>query len=59
MNLLSGVKAQLAIKLFGPDLEGLAVTGKAIEALVRKVEGTRGVEMEQISGEAAAGGSSE
>ena len=51
-ELLSGVKAQLAIKLFGPDLDGLATTGKAIEALVRKVEGTRGVEMEQIAGEA-------
>ena len=51
-ELLSGVKAQLAIKLFGPDLEGLATTGKAIEALVRKVDGTRGVEMEQIAGEA-------
>ena len=51
-ELLSGVKAQLAIKLFGPDLDGLAATGKAIEALVRKVDGTRGVEMEQIAGEA-------
>jgi cobalt-zinc-cadmium resistance protein CzcA len=51
-ELLSGVKAQLAIKLFGPDLEGLATTGKAIEALVRQVDGTRGVEMEQIAGEA-------
>jgi cobalt-zinc-cadmium resistance protein CzcA len=51
-ELLSGVKAQLAIKLFGPDLEGLATTGKAIEAMVRKVDGTRGVEMEQIAGEA-------
>jgi cobalt-zinc-cadmium resistance protein CzcA len=51
-ELLSGVKAQLAIKLFGPDLEQLARTGKEIEALVRKVEGTRGVEMEQIGGEA-------
>lgn len=51
-ELLSGVKAQLAIKLFGPDLEQLATTGKAIEALVRTVEGTRGVEMEQIGGEA-------
>ncbi len=51
-ELLSGVKAQLAIKLFGPDLNGLSKTGKAIEALVRKVEGTRGVEMEQIAGEA-------
>jgi len=51
-ELLSGVKAQLAIKLFGPDLDGLATTGKVIEALVREVEGTRGVEMEQIAGEA-------
>ncbi len=51
-ELLSGVKAQLAIKLFGPDLDGLTKTGKAIEALVRKIDGTRGVEMEQIAGEA-------
>jgi len=51
-ELLSGVKAQLAIKLFGPDLNQLEKTGKEIEALVRKVEGTRGVEMEQIGGEA-------
>ena len=51
-ELLSGVKAQLAIKLFGPDLATLASTGKKIEGLVRKIEGTRGVEMEQIAGEA-------
>ncbi|MEE9352606.1 MAG: CusA/CzcA family heavy metal efflux RND transporter [Thiotrichaceae bacterium] len=51
-ELLSGVKAQLAVKLFGPDLAILAEKGKEIEALVRNTEGTRGVEMEQISGEA-------
>lgn len=51
-ELLSGVKAQLAIKLFGPDLDVLADQGKAIEGLTRKVEGTRDVEMEQIAGEA-------
>jgi len=51
-ELLSGVKAQLAIKLFGADLDQLAKTGKEIEALVRKIDGTRGVEMEQIGGEA-------
>jgi len=51
-ELLSGVKAQLAIKLFGPDLNVLAEKGKAIEALARQVQGTRGVEMEQIAGEA-------
>ena len=51
-ELLSGVKAQLAIKLFGPDLRVLAEKGKAIEALARRIEGTRDVEMEQIAGEA-------
>ena len=51
-ELLSGVKAQLAIKLFGPELDQLASYGKQIEALVRGVDGTRGVEMEQIVGEA-------
>ena len=51
-ELLSGVKAQLAIKLFGPDLKVLAEKGKAIEQLARKVRGTRDVEMEQIAGEA-------
>ena len=51
-ELLSGVKAQLAIKLFGPDLEVLADKGRAIQRLTQKVEGARSVEMEQIAGEA-------
>ncbi|NOZ11814.1 MAG: efflux RND transporter permease subunit [Gammaproteobacteria bacterium] len=51
-ELLSGVKAQLAIKLFGADLDVLAEKGGEIETLVKKVEGTRGVAMEQIAGEA-------
>ena len=51
-ELLSGVKAQLAIKLFGPDLKVLAEKGRAIEQLVKQVKGTKDVAMEQISGEA-------
>ena len=51
-ELLSGVKAQLAIKLFGPDLNVLAKKGQEIEVLAKRVEGTTGVLMEQIAGEA-------
>ena len=50
-ELLSGVKAQLAIKLFGPDLAVLAEKGQAIEAVVKEIEGARDVAMEQIAGE--------
>jgi len=50
-ELLSGVKAQLAIKLFGPDLVVLAEKGQAIEAVVKEIKGARDVAMEQIAGE--------
>jgi len=51
-ELISGVKAALAIKLFGPDLKVLAEKGREIEKLTRSVSGTRDVAMEQIEGEA-------
>ena len=51
-ELLSGVKAQLAIKLFGPDLDTLSSKGKEIEKLVKNIDGTRDVAMEQLAGEA-------
>lgn len=51
-ELLSGVKAQLAIKLFGPELNVLASKGQEIEAAIKEVEGARDVALEQIAGEA-------
>jgi cobalt-zinc-cadmium resistance protein CzcA len=51
-ELLSGVKAQLAIKLFGPELAVLGTKGQAIEKAIRSVDGIRDVAMEQIAGEA-------
>ncbi|OUR68689.1 cytochrome-c peroxidase [Cycloclasticus sp. 46_83_sub15_T18] len=51
-ELLSGVRAELAIKLFGSELAVLAKKGAEIEALVKRVDGTRGVAMEQMGGEA-------
>jgi heavy metal efflux system protein len=50
-ELLSGVKAQLAIKLFGPDLDVLAQQGQAIVKAIQGVDGARDVAMEQIEGE--------
>ena len=50
-ELLSGVKAQLAIKLFGPDLDVLAQQGQAIVKAIQGVNGARDVAMEQIAGE--------
>lgn len=51
-ELLSGVKAQLAIKLFGPDLQQLAAKGQQLADLVTKVPGAVDVALEQVSGEA-------
>jgi cobalt-zinc-cadmium resistance protein CzcA len=51
-ELLSGVRADLAIKLFGPELDVLAEKGRELEALVRRVPGATDVALEQIEGEA-------
>ncbi|WP_054017030.1 efflux RND transporter permease subunit [Pseudoalteromonas sp. R3] len=51
-ELLSGVKAQLAIKLLGPDLTVLMQKGEELEHLVQGVTGTVDVALEQLSGEA-------
>lgn len=51
-ELLSGVRAQIAVKLFGDDLDVLEDKGREIEAAVRTVPGASDVQMEQISGEA-------
>ena len=50
-ELLSGVKAQLAIKLFGADLDTLAQQGQAIVNAIQGVDGARDVAMEPIAGE--------
>ena len=38
-HILSGIQAQVAIKLFGPDLDRLRATAKAIEEAIRQVPG--------------------
>jgi len=49
-ELISGVRSDLAVKLYGDDLEQLLKTAQEIEAIVKKVEGSADVSMEQASG---------
>lgn len=51
-ELLSGVQAQIAVKLFGDGLDILEQKGKEIEAVIKTIRGASDVQMEQISGEA-------
>lgn len=51
-ELLSGVKAQIAIKLFGEDLNVLRTKGAQIQQVVTAIPGACDVQTEQTSGEA-------
>ena len=49
-ELLAGVRAELAIKIFGDDFDTLTSFGKEIEAAIKDVEGIRDVQVEQTTG---------
>ncbi|MCJ8346896.1 CusA/CzcA family heavy metal efflux RND transporter [bacterium] len=49
-ELLEGVRAQLAIKLFGDDLDILKKTANQISEVLEKVEGARDIEVAQLAG---------
>ncbi|MGB5834249.1 MAG: efflux RND transporter permease subunit [Thiohalocapsa sp.] len=49
-ELIGGTKAQLAIKLFGADLDLLKAKGEEIAAVVRDVEGAADVQAGQVIG---------
>ena len=50
-ELLSGVKAQLAIQLFGDDLDKLVATADQIQRVVSAVQGSADVQVEQVTGQ--------
>jgi len=49
-ELLAGVRAELAIKVFGDDFETLETVGRDIETAIQSVAGIRDVQVEQIKG---------
>ena len=49
-ELLEGVRAELAIKLFGDDLQTLKAKADQIAAVVKQVEGAADVQVDQVSG---------
>jgi cobalt-zinc-cadmium resistance protein CzcA len=49
-ELISGVRADVAIKLYGDDLDTLVAVGERIEAVARSVAGAADVKLEQATG---------
>ena len=49
-ELLAGVRAELAIKIFGDDFDTLAAVGKSVEGAIKGVTGIKDVQVEQIKG---------
>jgi len=49
-ELIAGVRADVAIKLFGDDLDQLLESGKAIEKVAKSIDGAEDVKLEQVTG---------
>ena len=49
-ELISGVRADLGIKVFGDDLDQLLLTAKDILIIVKTIDGAADVRMEQVTG---------
>ncbi len=49
-ELLEGVRAELAVKLFGDDLQQLKSKANEIAAVIKQVEGAADVQVDQVSG---------
>ena len=49
-ELISGVRSDVGIKIFGDDMDVLRETAERVSAVVRKVSGASDVKVEQVSG---------
>ena len=50
-ELISGVKSEIAIKLFGDDLDLLKAKAEQIEAIMKTVAGVKDAKVEQVTGQ--------
>jgi len=50
-EMVTGVRADVAVKLFGDDLATLAAKGKEIEAILQRIPGSADVAVEQLTGQ--------
>jgi len=49
-ELISGVRSDLGVKIYGDDLDQLLASGTEIAAVLNGIEGAEGVKVEQVSG---------
>ncbi len=49
-ELISGIKSDIAVKIFGYDLELLGKKGEEIEHIISEIKGAEDIKVEQISG---------
>ena len=49
-ELIAGVRSDVAIKVYGDDLDQLAATAAEIEGVVGKIQGSQDVQTEQVTG---------
>jgi heavy metal efflux system protein len=49
-ELIAGVRSEVAVKVFGDDLEVLAAEGEKVEGILKSIPGATGVGLEQVTG---------
>ncbi len=49
-ELIAGVRSDVAVKVFGDDLDQLLAAGEAIEGVLKTIPGARDVKVEQVTG---------
>jgi cobalt-zinc-cadmium resistance protein CzcA len=49
-ELIAGIRAEVAIKIYGDDLDTLVELGEAVEKITRRIDGAADVKLEQATG---------